>query len=296
MRITAILASHNRLDQTLNCLTTYYAQDAFTEAIPSAVLVDAGSVDGTPEAVRERFPHTKVIARDGSVFWAGGMAIAERVALKQNPDFLLWLNDDVCLDADALTRLIATVAGHGNPCIAVGALRDPSTGELTYSGARRRGLHPLRMELVAPVSEPIEVDTFDGNVVLVPRAASRRIGCIDGELVHAAADYDYGLRARKAGVVNLLAPSTVGTCALNPLRQPWLDQSISRWQRLRLLIGPKGVPPRPRARYLRRHGGRAWLVFWLANYVRNVLSILRGTDSTTTRMCQAEREDQRGEH
>ncbi len=48
-------------------------------------------------------------------------------------------------------------------------------------------------------------------------------------------------------------------------------------ERLRVLFGPKGVPPRGRARYLRRHGGPAWFVFWLAPYVRSVPAIVRAS-------------------
>ncbi len=70
-------------------------------------------------------------------------------------------------------------------------------GTVTYSGVHRSRLHPLRFALISPTDRPIEVDTFNGNVVLVSRAAFERVGRIDGEFEHAAADYDYGLRAAK---------------------------------------------------------------------------------------------------
>jgi GT2 family glycosyltransferase len=130
------------------------------------------------------------------------------------------------------------------------------------------------MELVPPADRPIEVETVNGNVLLVPAAGAGRIGRIDGELVHAAADFDYGLRARAAGLVNLLAPGTVGECELNPATTPWLDRSIGRRERLRVLFGPKGLPPRPRARYLRPHGGPIWPAYWLMPYPRAVAGAL----------------------
>ncbi len=161
----------------------------------------------------------------------------------------------------------------------MGAVRDPITGLLTYSGFRRRGRHPLQMDLVVPADEPVEVETFNGNVVLVPRSVARKIGPIDGALVHSAADFDYGLRAGEAGLMNSLTPGTVGTCARNTNPSPWLDRSIPPGQRLRLLLGPKGLPPRARARYLSRHGGPFWFLFWLASYVQAVPGIVRPTKS-----------------
>ena len=58
----------------------------------------------------------------------------------------------------------------------MGALRDPSSGELSYSGVRRSGIHPMRFSLVPPEDRPIEVETLNGNVALVSRAAIERVG------------------------------------------------------------------------------------------------------------------------
>ena len=276
MRVTAILASHNRRAHTLDCLDSYFAQEVGPGDSLSAVVVDDGSVDGTAHAVRERHPGAKVILGDGSLFWAGGMALAEEVAWVDEPDYLLWLNDDVVLDSDALSRLYKTSSGSPQAacCIAVGALRDPHTGELTYSGVRRRGFHPLRVELVRPSNVPMPVETFNGNVVLVPRQAASVVGPIDGAFVHGAADFDYGLRAVGVGVANILVPGTVGTCPRDHPLEPWRDRSRPPRERLALLLGPKGAPPRARARYLRRHGGPAWPVYWAAPYVRAALSFV----------------------
>lgn len=267
MRIAAMLASHNRRGQTLRCLDSYYRQRVDGAEL-SAVLVDGGSTDGTAAAVEEGFPATQVIRGDADLYWAASMAIAERAALARRPDHLLWLNDDVLLDPGALGSLVAVAAESAGPCIVVGAVRDPVDGSLTYSGVERIGRHPLRMRLVEPGPAPRQVETFNGNVVLIPRDANARTGPVDGGLVHSAADYDYGLRAARAGVRNLLAPGSAGTCARDGMRQPWLDPSLPPRERVRLLLGPKGLPPAPRARYLRRHGGLAWPVFWLSPYVR----------------------------
>jgi GT2 family glycosyltransferase len=274
MNVTAILACHNRRARTLQCLASYYAQEVEPAVSLSAVLVDDGSVDGTAQAVRQRFPGTQVIVGSGDLFWAGAMAVAERAALDQDPDYLMWLNDDVVLDRDALSRLIHTAGRGADDRIAVGGMRDPSTGELTYSGVRRRGLHPLRVNRVVPADEPVEVETFNGNAVLVPRGARRKVGPIDGALVHAAADFDYGLRAAEAGVSRFLAPGTVGTCPRDPGPDIWADRSIPVRQRLGRVLGPKGLAPQPRARYLKRHAGPAWFIFWLTSYVRAAPSIL----------------------
>lgn len=272
MRTTAILASHNRREKTLRCLRSYFDQEVEPGMVLEAVLLDDASSDGTAEAVRDRFPAVQVLGGTGDLYWAGGMALAERAALVTNPDFLLWLNDDVVLDQGALRRLLDT-AGPDAMHIAVGALRDPVTAEITYAGFRRRGRHPLRMDLVRPLEAPVPVDAFHGNVVLVPRPAALGVGPIDGALGHDAADLDYGLRARQAGIASLLAPDTLGTCARDHPRASWQHRPLK--ERIRLLLGPKGAPPGARARFLRRHGGPLWPFFWLVLYVRAVPRLMR---------------------
>ncbi len=138
MKVTAILASQTVAPGRSNASTPTFASRRESTTL-AAVLVDDGSVDGTAESVRQGFPAVEVIGGDGELYWAGAMALAERAALAHRPDYLLWLNDDVVLDRDALARLIETCDSRAGRCIAVGALRDPVTGELTYSGVRRRG-------------------------------------------------------------------------------------------------------------------------------------------------------------
>jgi GT2 family glycosyltransferase len=276
MRITALLAAHNRRQKSLACLSSYFNQEVPEGVTLSTVLVDDGSTDGTADAVRERFPAVRVISGSGDLFWAAAMALAEREARRQDPDFLLWLNDDATLSPGALTTLIETAESSGKSgCIVVGALRDPSSGELSYSGVRRSGIHPMRFSLVPPEDRPIQVDTLNGNVVLISREAVERVGPIDSEFAHATADYDYGLRAASAGVPVLLAPGTIGSCPTNPNARPWADPSLTIGERFSALVSPKGLPPRTHARYLRRHGGPAWPVFWLSPYVRALPAVLR---------------------
>lgn len=276
MRITALVTCRNRRLQTVACLESYFGQHLSADWTLDAVVVDDGSDDGTADALRAAFSAVRVIQADGDLYWAAGMALAETVAMEDEPEYLLWLNDDVVLHADALLRLIETTQHRQDACIAVGAVCDPRTGTVTYSGVRRRGrFHPLHLELIVPDGRPIPVDTFNGNVVLVPVPLVQLIGAIDGAFAHGAADFDYGLRAGEIGIVNLLAPSTLGTCAGHQSAAPWLDRSLAWRDRLRFLVGPKGFPPRARARYLRRHGGRAWFVFWLAPYMRVISTIAR---------------------
>lgn len=268
--MTAILACHNRRDTTLAALEALFASCASDAIILDVVLVDDGSTDGTAAAVREAFDRVRVIRSDGSLYWAGAMALAETEAEWHNPDYLLWLNDDVRLDRSAIPAMLAVAEAH-TCAIVIGPTRDPYSGVLTYSGVRLAWWHPLRAQLVAPNGAPQPCDTFNGNIVLVPREVRRSVGPIDGSFAHGQADFDYGLRARTLGIEIVLAGSTVGTCPRNSVVGTFRDPSLSVSDRWRHILSQKGLSPRSHARYLRRHGGTIWPVYFVAPYL--ILSV-----------------------
>jgi GT2 family glycosyltransferase len=266
VRITAILTSHDRRQYTLRCLDSLFGQVRSCVDL-DAVLADDGSRDGTAEAVRARFPRVRIVVGDGSLFWAAGMALAEREARRSRPNYLLWLNDDVTLEPTALSHLLQVSRSVTNPLHVIGGpVYDPVRGTTSYGGVRRRDWHPLRFELVSPTGAAVDVDTIHGNVVLVPMRTADALGSIDGAFEHAYADFDYGLRLRQHGGTVVLAPDHVGTCADNDCKRqaraaPWPEQ----W---RFLLSRKGMPVRSHVRYLRRHGGPVWPLVAGAPYAR----------------------------
>ena len=261
-KVVALLTCHNRRDLTVKCLKLVEAASSGLSV--SIVLVDDGSSDGTAEAARQQWPGIRVVGGDGELFWAGGMALAERTALEEFPDatHLLWLNDDVELDHDALTRLLDLSADEPRAVIA-GALHAPHSNEITYSGLERPDRHPMRYRRVSPSAAALPVETFNGNLVLVPRPAALQLGGIDSAFGHQLADLDYGHRAHDAGLPVLLAAGTFGSCSRNAA--PIAGSLRQRWSEFN---GPKGSPLAPRVRFLRRHGGHSWPLYVAPPYLR----------------------------
>lgn len=238
MRLHALLACHNRRDLTVSSLTLASRAAATAGIDITFTVFDDGSSDGTAEAIALLPVEATVIQGDGSAFWARSMAFAERVVLRRDhgpgSEHVLWLNDDVVLDHDAFVRLTACIQENPN-AVVVGAVRDPTTGIVTYSGMRRSGSHPLSFARVEPSAQAELVDTFNGNIVAVPIAVAGLLGGIDGGFSHGLADIDYGLRCKRIGVPVLLAPGTYGTCPRN--EAPPAGSMYSDWLSF---VGPKG--------------------------------------------------------
>lgn len=264
LRVTAILAAHNRRESTVGCLRSLFA------CVPNdceitAVLVDDGSTDGTAAAVNALGLPVTVLRGPGDWYWSRSMAEAEKVAERGDPDLILWLNDDVELDPTAMRRALATHHLHPEAILA-GALWSPARGDVSFTGMHRtqseRGVTTRR---IAPSSEPQPVAVFHGNFVLVPRSARRTLGPIDGSWPHHYADLDYAERACALGIPMYLLPGLMGVC--EPEVAAWLDPDVPWPSRVRSLFGRKGWPPRAQMRFLWRHGRNTRLRDELGTYV-----------------------------
>ncbi len=262
LHIGVILACHNRRQKTIACLRALTEQAFDTPTKLNVFLFDDGSTDGTAEAVREEFPETTIIAGDGSAFWGGGMRGAWEAAMASDCGAYLWLNDDTTLDPGALNQLLVCQrklesAGH-HPGIVVGSTRCSQTGEVTYGGLKAKsGLRAFRFNIVPPEGTPVRCDTMHGNCVLISSETVEALGNIEVDLRHILGDFDYGLRANKAGIEVWSSGDFIGTCEPNPMREAWFDPTYQA-DRLEKMLDIRGLPVQEWRLFSQRHGGTLW--------------------------------------
>jgi GT2 family glycosyltransferase len=270
-RLAVLIAAHNRRETTMKCLEALY-QSRLQSVALSVHLTDDGSVDGTSDAVRARFPQVKLLRGDGQLYWNGGMRLAWRTALRDRPDFYLWLNDDTALRPEALSGLLALherIAPGGRRAIVVGRTVS-SNDETTYGGyVRVKSISRLRFRHLS--ASETECDTFNGNCVLIPERAVEEIGLLSGHFRHGFGDNDYGLRARRAGyrVVEMKAPVATQDVDRHPAEET-RKLNASNWRFV--LFHPKGVPVREWFWFCRAHGGALWPINFVYRYVKMALA------------------------
>lgn len=274
--VAVLMTCHNRREKTLECLRTLFAQQMPVRPRIRVYLVDDGSSDGTGDAVRERYPETRVIQGDGSLYWNGGMRLAMSAAISDAPDFYLWLNDDTRLAADALARLLRTYESRADErAIIVGSLCDPGTQKVTYGGSRTISrINPLKVEMLVPTDEPQRCDVFNGNVVLVPRRAVEMLGNLSDRFKHRSGDYEFALRAKRAGIPAWVAPGYCGECARNPTSGTWRDKQLPAGVRVKKLLSPTGAPIAERFYLLSRFGGPLWPWYFISVYAKFIAGII----------------------
>lgn len=265
----------NRKDQTMRCLRSLMRQGGDTARFVVFVVDDA-STDGTGEAIASEFPEVRLLEGSGDLYWNGGMRLGLEAAMAEGFDFYWWLNDDVALDEDALSRLLSTAdlvsRQQDRPSIVVGSMRDPDRGHVTYGGVvREHRWRPLHFTLVVPNDdEPLPALTMNGNCVLIPEQIAHDLGNISPEFRQKMGDFDYGLRAQEDGYGVWVAPGTLGACALHPPRRT--DQAPLAGE-LRRLWSIKELPFGPWKTYTSRWGGPLWPLYFVSPYVNRSIRL-----------------------
>ncbi|MFJ7524497.1 glycosyltransferase family 2 protein [Streptomyces griseus] len=280
VHLAVLMTSHDRRARTLSALRALEEQRGLPAGTTLGVhLVDTGSTDGTPEAVRLRHPAVEVMSVDADTPPNLALRIASRNSrsggggggpLGGAPGgpthawtHQLWLDDGVELLPDALANLLRTAGAAGPRAVVVGAVRN-AYGDTVYSGRRGRSL-----ALVEPGEHrPEPCDTYDGRVVLVPRAVYDRVGDPDKAFRHRLGDYDHGRRARRAGVSALVAPGHAGECGGGPGAPGSREPGIGVREALRRVTSAQELPLRSWWVYCLRHTWPWAPYLMLAPYAR----------------------------
>jgi N-acetylglucosaminyl-diphospho-decaprenol L-rhamnosyltransferase len=206
--VDAVVVSYDSASTIDACLRALLVQPE----LASVRVIDNGSRDDTVrcvEAVAAGDPRIILIRQPGNPgFAAGCNAGARAVARGETSPWLLFVNPDLELPADALAQLLAHAAAHPKLGALGADLRD--AGEQRDPAARRRDLSLWQMVLAAGRRGALDVEPDDallvqpvdacsGALMLVPRAAFDAVGGWDAGYRLHVEDLDFCRRLRAGG-------------------------------------------------------------------------------------------------
>jgi N-acetylglucosaminyl-diphospho-decaprenol L-rhamnosyltransferase len=215
-RVACVVVTHDARAWVERCLASV--------AVAETVVVDNASSDGTPDLVRERFPHVRVVEcpNDGlAAGWNRGIAETEA-------EHVLVLNADAWLVDDALARLVDAADRRPRAAAVAPRLLNPD-GTLQrsvrgYPTLWRLATEYLYLRKLGPRTRALnafygagfdhgserEVDWVMGACFLVRRSAYDAVGPFDERYFLFSEEVDWMRRATDAGWSVVFTPGA--TC------------------------------------------------------------------------------------
>src|SRR3954447_18464225 len=210
--VAIVILAFNGREDTLRCLESV---DELDWEELTTIVVDNGSSDGVIEAVRERFPHVRVIRSERNLGFAGGNNVGLRAAHDAGADYFLVLNNDTVVDPATVRELVAEAERRpdaGALCPLIYYMDPPE--RIWCAGARfdprnaHNGRHTGYRERDEGQYDGVrETGRATGAAILVPRAIIDEVGYLDERLFLHVEDVEWSLRIREASYRILVVPS-----------------------------------------------------------------------------------------
>lgn len=272
--VAILLTCFNRKEKTLICLHSLYKARMPKNLVFDVFLVDDGSSDGTAEAVKEFDPDIHIIQGTGDLFWAGGMRLAyENANEYKDFDFFLLLNDDVELKKDFIVNIFESrqfgFEKKGKGGIYSSSTLDRTTDKISYGGhILSKSIDNPNYQLLLPTNVPQECHLTNANILLVEKEVIDKIGFFDLGFVHSFADYDFSLRALKAGFPVYITSGIGGYC-VDDHGNSW-SSSKKLKDRIQYMHSSRGLAYKEYLFYIKRHfpkhSSRAFVKLWAKSF------------------------------
>ncbi len=210
-----IILNYNKKEDTLKCLNSVSKLGYPSLEI---ILVDNGSNDGSADAVKANYPDVHLIESRINAGASGGRNLGIKYADEYfNYDYLLFLDNDITIEADALSEMIKSFCSDENIGIvspkcyvmdspriikyAGGIYINFFTGSISDYGGGIRDEGQFDHEKIIPAC---------GGLCLVRKDLLDKVGHFDDKFnPYGWEDVDFSLRAGKLGYKILYNPKAV---------------------------------------------------------------------------------------
>lgn len=210
-RVVIIVLNWNGLKDTLACLDSLMQ---ITYPACEILVVDNGSTDGSPEALRAAFPQVTLLETGQNLGFVGGNNVGLEYARAAQADYALLLNNDTEVAPDFLDHLVEaaeTDATAGIVGPAIYYYDQPETfwsagGQIDWSrGATAMlGLNEVDRGQFGQMARP--VDFVTGCALLIKMRVVEQVGMLDPRFFAYYEETEWCVRARRCGYNILFAP------------------------------------------------------------------------------------------
>jgi len=208
--IHVIILNWNGEDDTIECINSLIKQVGVKLNI---IVIDNGSKEQSIKKIKNKFPYLKIIENKKNLGFSGGMNIGIKVALRNEAEYILLINNDTVAEPNLVKNLLANIQGDigiAGPIIYY--YQDPN--RIWSVGGK---IHPIFTELFIKLEKekqipkkPEKRDFITGCAMLIKREVFEKVGVFDERFNPAYyEDLDFCLRVKKAGYKIIVDPNSI---------------------------------------------------------------------------------------
>lgn len=270
MKILAIIPVHNRRETTLRMLSSLQHATLPAGVELSVCIVDDGSTDGTATAIKADFPDIEIERGDGSLFWSGCVRRGIDLFMDSGHSHMWLLNDDLVLDENCLSELVK-FARENDPWVVSATVTDKA-GNIIYGGIKRRPFFRFRKAGEGDYVDGIcRTEAVNGNCLLVSCKALEAFRLPPPELYRQEGlDMYIGLEATRLGHMPYIVREAICHADLNTTKMWFYEAGRPLSERIRGVMGPKGLPPAMYWDFCRRFSGPLAPLLFMRPFLRVV--------------------------
>jgi GT2 family glycosyltransferase len=211
--VTVIVLNWNGRDDTLACLESLRAVEYPNFSV---MVVDNGSSDGSPAAIRQRFPDIEVVETNCNLGFAEGNNVGIRLALRRGSDYVLLLNNDTVVATSLLQELVAGAERCPEGGIFTARIHYHADPQRIWSAGVRWRKDRMEFSHVQDEAEnPLDArglaltDYACGCALFAPAAVFRKVGLLDPKFFLTYEETDLCFRARRSNIPSYYVPSAL---------------------------------------------------------------------------------------
>jgi len=207
--VVAVILNTNRRADTLACLESLARSQVLR---PGILVLDNASTDGSVEAIRAMFPDVEIHPLAQNLGYAGNNNVGIRRALAMGAEWVLLLNEDVVVDANALRAMLEAAGGRANVGFVGPMVYHYDEPEIIQSAGGRLGpgwqaIHVGQNTVDrGEFASPRSVEWVSGCALLARREMIESVGALDERFFYYWEETEWCLRARELGWDVLFVP------------------------------------------------------------------------------------------
>ncbi len=201
--VIVVILNWNNLADTLECVESVLKSDYPRLAV---WVVDNGSDEDPTDRLGEQYPSARVIRLAANLGYGAGNNVGLRLAMEDQAQYVLLLNNDATVAPDTITRLVAAMEAHSRIGMATPRVfRYDRPADVYWDGGRvdwATGLTPHNATDLPRSGGIRSSEWLDGCCLFVRLAALSDVGLLDERYFLYYEDAEWTVRASRRGWFN----------------------------------------------------------------------------------------------